>query len=99
MDLLPEEFQDNRTDHVSLQDIEDKCNQRDAETEYQQTQREKTRRIYLYKQMVERGEEISYLPKQGVRGARAGRKSILGKELCVYIYYSILVLINDDTNV
>jgi len=61
--LLPEEFQDNRTDHVSLQDIEDKCNQRDAETEYQQTQREKTRRIYLYKQMVERGEEISYLPK------------------------------------
>ena len=62
-DLLPEEFQDNRTDHVSLQDIEDKCNQRDAETEYQQTQREKTRRIYLYKQMVERGEEISYLPK------------------------------------
>ena len=61
--LLPEEFQDNRTDHVSLQDIEDKCNQRDAEKEYQQTQREKTRRIYLYKQMVERGEEISYLPK------------------------------------
>ena len=61
--LLPEEFQDNRTDNVSLQDIEDKCNQRDAETEYQQTQREKTRRIYLYKQMVERGEEISYLPK------------------------------------
>ena len=61
--LLPEEFKDNRTDHVSLQDIEDKCNQRDAETEYQQTQREKTRRIYLYKQMVERGEEISYLPK------------------------------------
>ena len=62
-DLLPEEFQDNKTGYVSLQDIENKCNKRDKETAYQQEQREKARRIYIYKQQLERGEEISYLPK------------------------------------
>ena len=61
--LLPEEFQDNRTDHVSLQDIENKCNIRDKETAFQEEQREKARRIYIYKKQIERGEEISYLPK------------------------------------
>lgn len=61
--LLPEEFQDNRTDHVSLQDIENKCDIRDKETAFQEEQREKSRRIYIYKKQIERGEEISYLPK------------------------------------
>ena len=61
--LLPEEFQDNRTDHISLQDIENKCDIRDKETAFQEEQREKARRIYIYKKQIERGEEISYLPK------------------------------------
>ena len=61
--LLPEEFQDNRTDHISLQDIENKCDIRDKETAFQEEQREKSRRIYIYKKQIERGEKISYLPK------------------------------------
>ena len=61
--ILPKEFHDNRTDHVSLQDIENKCNQRDAETEFQITQKEKNKRIKIYREQLEKGEEITYLPK------------------------------------
>ena len=44
----PEEFQDNKTGYVSLQEIENKCNKRDKETAYQQEQREKERVEYIF---------------------------------------------------
>lgn len=63
-DWLPEEFRDNRTDSVSLADLERKCDRRDAtETEHQIEKREKAIRIEAYAAMIENGQEIAYLPK------------------------------------
>lgn len=61
---LPEEFRDNRTDCVSLEDLDRKCDARDdVETDHQEEKREKERRIELYRQMIDNGQEITYLMK------------------------------------
>lgn len=61
---LPESFRDNRTDCVSLADLERKCEiVYRGETEHQEEKREKDRRIELYTMMIDNGQEISYLMK------------------------------------
>jgi len=61
---LPEDFRDNRTDSVSLSDLERKCDSRDkVETDHQIEKREKDKRIAIYAAMIENGQEITYLPK------------------------------------
>lgn len=61
---LPESFRDNRTDCVSLVDLEKKCeNVERGETEYQEEKREKDRRIEMYAAMIDNGQEIVYLTK------------------------------------
>jgi hypothetical protein len=61
---LPEDFRDNRTDSVSLADLERKCDSRDkVETDHQIEKREKDKRISIYAAMIENGQEITYLPK------------------------------------
>lgn len=69
---LPESFQDHRTDSVSLADLEKKCDgtmtvydysEKTEETDHQEEKREKTRRVELYRQMIQNGQEISYLRK------------------------------------
>ena len=61
---LPEQFRDNRTDSVSLADLERKCDSMmDNETEHQIEKREKDKRIALYASMIDNGQEITYLPK------------------------------------
>lgn len=61
---LPEIFRDNRTDCVSLADLERKCdNLLDTPTDHQVEKMEKDRRIVLYAAMIENGQEIEYLPK------------------------------------
>ena len=61
---LPEDFRDNRTDSVSLIDLERKCDALESvETEHQEEKREKNRRIELYAQMISNGQEISYVMK------------------------------------
>jgi hypothetical protein len=63
-DWLPEDFRDNRTDSVSLADLERKCNSRDSvETDHQIEKREKDKRIAIYAAIIENGQEITYLPK------------------------------------
>jgi hypothetical protein len=63
-DWLPEDFRDNRTDSVSLSDLERKCDSRDSvETDHQIEKREKDKRIAIYAAMIENGQEIAYLPK------------------------------------
>jgi len=63
-DWLPEDFRDNRTDSVSLADLERKCDSRDkVETDHQIEKREKDKRIAIYAAMIENGQEITYLPK------------------------------------
>jgi len=61
---LPESFQDHRTDSVSLADLETKCDSMErCETDHEEEKREKSRRIELYRGMVESGQEITYLMK------------------------------------
>lgn len=63
-DWLPEDFRDNRTDGVTLADLDRKCNSREiTETDHQIEKNEKDRRIELYAQMIADGKEIEYLPK------------------------------------
>lgn len=63
-DWLPENFRDNRTDSVSLADLEHKCDSLEiTETDHQIEKREKDRRIAAYAAMIQNGEEITYLPK------------------------------------
>lgn len=61
---LPENFRDNRTDCVSLADLERKCDDLvDTPTDHQVEKNEKDRRIAVYAAMIENGQEITYLPK------------------------------------
>jgi len=63
-DKLPEHFRDNRTGCVSLADLERKCdNIERGETDHQEEKREKGGRIALYREMIENGQEITYLMK------------------------------------
>lgn len=58
---LPEDFRDNRTDSVSLADLERKCDARDrVETDHQIEKKEKDKRIAIYAAMIENGQEIEY---------------------------------------
>lgn len=63
---LPENFRDNRTDCVSLSELESKCDstQRCCETDHEKEKREKARRIELYAGMIASGQEIVYLPQK-----------------------------------
>ena len=62
---IPEEFQDQRTDCVSLQDIENKCNARDK-TIYMSADEEdsieRTKRVQIYREQLERTGKIEYQP-------------------------------------
>ena len=61
---LPEDFRDNRTDSVSLADLERKCDAREIiETDHQIEKREKDKRIALYAAQISSGQEITYLMK------------------------------------
>jgi hypothetical protein len=63
-DWLPEDFRDNRTDGVSLADLERKCDSRDSvETDHQIEKMAKDKRIAIYAAMIENGQEITYLSK------------------------------------
>jgi hypothetical protein len=63
-DWLPENFRDNRTDSVSLADLEAKCDSvLIGETDHQIEKREKDRRIEAYAAMIANGQEISYISR------------------------------------
>ena len=65
--LLPEEFQDNRMvyDQVSLATIEKKCDQRDRCTlsSFEEESIERASRVQAYRSQIDRGEEITYIPR------------------------------------
>jgi len=62
---LPLDFQDQRTDYVSLADIERKCNQRDKCTlsSHEEESIERAKRVQAYRSQIDRGEEITYIPR------------------------------------
>lgn len=63
-DWLPESFRDERTDGVTLADLDHKCDSMlDKPTDHQLEKIEKDRRIELYAAMIANGQEITYLPK------------------------------------
>ena len=63
-DWLPENFRDNRTDSVSLADLERKCDALEiGQTDHQLEKAEKDKRIALYAAQIASGQEITYLPK------------------------------------
>ena len=60
---LPEFFRDERTDGVSLSTLERKCDERDKESEFSITQRQKAARVKIYAEQIASGQEITYIPK------------------------------------
>ena len=62
---LPEEFQDQRTDCVSLADVERKCDERDRCTlsSFEEESIERAKRVQAYRSQVERTGEIEYIPR------------------------------------
>ena len=62
---LPLEFQDQRTDAVSLADIERKCDERDKCTlsSFEEENIERAKRVQAYRSQVERTGEIEYIPR------------------------------------
>ena len=63
---LPEEFRDHRSDSVSLADVERKCDERDRCTlsSFEEEAIERAKRVQIYRNQIERGGEIDYLPIQ-----------------------------------
>jgi len=62
-ECLPDCFRDERTDGVSLSTLERKCDERDKESEYAYTQRQKAARVKIYAEQIASGQEITYVPK------------------------------------
>ena len=62
---LPLDFQDNRSDCVSLADVERKCDERDRYTisSFEEEAIERAKRVQIYRDQIQKGEEISYLPR------------------------------------
>jgi len=62
---LPEEFRDNRSDSVSLADVERKCDERDRCTlsRFEEESIERAKRVQAYRSQLEQHGEISYIPR------------------------------------
>ena len=61
---LPLDFQDNRSDCVSLADVERKCDERDRSTlsSFEEEAIERAKRVQIYRDQIQQGREIEYLP-------------------------------------
>ena len=57
---LPLDFQDQRTDSVSLADVERKCDERDRSTlsSFEEEAIERAKRVQIYRDQIQRGREI-----------------------------------------
>ena len=62
-ELLPENFQDHRTDSVSLAKLEKKCETIDLLSDHEYHKREKSKRVEMYSKQIAAGREIMYLPR------------------------------------
>mgnify|MGYP001424933408 FL=1 len=62
---LPEEFRDNRSDSVSLADVERKCDERDRYimSRFEEEAIERAKRVQAYRSQLEQHGEISYIPR------------------------------------
>ena len=65
-DKLPDEFRDNRTDCVSLGNLERMCNERDGLekiSDYELARQERAIRVDFYADDIANGREINYIMK------------------------------------
>lgn len=62
---LPLDFQDQRTDVVSLADVERKCDKRDRCTlsSFEEESIERAKRVQAYRSQLEQHGKISYIPR------------------------------------
>jgi hypothetical protein len=61
-EMLPDEFQDHRTDGVTLATLEKKCDERDRLSDFERDRAERARRVEVYREQLSTTGEISYLP-------------------------------------
>ena len=61
--ILPENFQDQRTDCVSLAKLEKKCDTMELDTNAAHEKKEKAKRVEMYRKQIAAGREIMYLPR------------------------------------
>ncbi len=61
--LLPEDFQDQRTDCVSLAKLEKKCDAKELDTNAAHEKKEKAKRVEMYAKQIAAGRELMYLPR------------------------------------
>ena len=62
-ECLPDDFQDHRTDGVTLRTLEYKCNQRDAISDFEPARQERAKRVEWYADDIANGREINYVMK------------------------------------
>jgi len=63
-ECLPDDFQDHRTDGVTLATLEKKCDERDRLSDFERDRAERARRVDIYREQLSTTGEISYLPYQ-----------------------------------
>ena len=61
--LLPEDFQDQRTDCESLAKLEKKCDANELDTNAAPEKKEKAKRVAMYASQIAAGRELIYLPR------------------------------------
>ena len=61
--LLPEDFQDQRTDCVSLAKLEKKCDAKELDINAAHEKKEKAKRVAMYARQIAAGRELMYLPR------------------------------------
>ena len=64
-DILPEAYQDTRSDGATLASIQKKLDYLDGVSDAEAEQYEKDRRIKAYREAIDKGQEIEYIPREG----------------------------------
>jgi hypothetical protein len=66
-EILPEQYRDERTDGVTLANIQKRIDYLDGVSDAEEEKYEKDLRIAVYREAIDKGQEIEYLPKKGWR--------------------------------
>ena len=64
-EILPPSYRDDRTDGVTLANIQQRIDYLDGVSDAEEEQYEKDRRIAVYREAIDKGQDIEYIPKKG----------------------------------
>ena len=62
-ECLPDDFQDKRTDGVSLAKLNKKCEERELLSNFEYARQQRAKRVELYANDIANGREINYVMK------------------------------------